>query len=410
MQMTTRIRFLGLAVSLALVALATLTPATGGGAATAVWCLTCRDAWLTDALSNVALFIPLGITLGVCGVRWRQTVLLCSALSLVIEYLQHLGLPAGRTPSFPDWIMNSAGAMLGATGFVLRETLRSPPRVVARTLAAGWSTLLMVLMIGASWAFSPAFGGDDTGIYVRPSQLPFTPRYGWFSGFATNAVVNGTPVGHRGNGPVIVESALRDRTTGSVDVRGRDRRRETVPIVFVHARGSSWPMFLLGQHGDGVIAQSTLMGQRIGLTSAPLLARTRFTVADTSVSLRLLATAGRGTLALRVQSSGSDAEVRRTLRPEHGWVLLQPVAGLNARGAPVLTALWVVSLFCVGGFFVGRATNARALGPALWCVAVLASVNGGASLWRMPFMAVTSPVLAMAATGCGALLSRHVKE
>lgn len=79
-----------------------------------------------DLMANLVAYVPLGVLL-----VWRRVgaserlalraVLLASALSYALETLQHL-LPS-RVPSSLDWLMNTAGAALGASiGLLLRRT------------------------------------------------------------------------------------------------------------------------------------------------------------------------------------------------------------------------------------------------------------------------------------------------
>lgn len=79
-----------------------------------------------DLIANLVAYVPLGALL-----VWRReapplrlvlrTVLAASALSYALESLQHL-LPS-RVPSALDWLMNTAGAALGASiGLMLRHT------------------------------------------------------------------------------------------------------------------------------------------------------------------------------------------------------------------------------------------------------------------------------------------------
>jgi VanZ family protein len=77
-----------------------------------------------EGLANVALFAPLGAA-GALFLRRHAAwvVIALGALSLTIEVLQ-ARLP-GRTPSYRDVVMNSAGALAGA--------------LVVLTVGAGWS-------------------------------------------------------------------------------------------------------------------------------------------------------------------------------------------------------------------------------------------------------------------------------
>ena len=74
-----------------------------------------RVSWtttLSDALSNILLFLPIGFLYRLTGGNFRGALLTGAGVSLSIEIIQ-LFIPA-RTSSVPDLVCNSLGAMLGA--------------------------------------------------------------------------------------------------------------------------------------------------------------------------------------------------------------------------------------------------------------------------------------------------------
>lgn len=68
-----------------------------------------------EFLSNIALFIPLGVLLGLLLGRriWGLAVLVCFAGSVAIELTQYVFLPA-RFATVDDVIANTLGALAGA--------------------------------------------------------------------------------------------------------------------------------------------------------------------------------------------------------------------------------------------------------------------------------------------------------
>ena len=67
-------RRISLAASVALIVAVTLVPfdALQTDRAPATWCLVCDGLWLTDAISNIVLFVPLGVSLSLLGVTWTR--------------------------------------------------------------------------------------------------------------------------------------------------------------------------------------------------------------------------------------------------------------------------------------------------------------------------------------------------
>ena len=82
---------------------------------------------VSDLLLHAVMYIPLAIlvfrALGITypdistGRRWLQTVLICSAFGALDE-LHQLPIP-GRCCQFPDWVADTFGILLGATGILL---------------------------------------------------------------------------------------------------------------------------------------------------------------------------------------------------------------------------------------------------------------------------------------------------
>ncbi len=82
------------------------------------------DDW-TDCLANFLCFVPVGFVLSAIRRSWRTAliaVLVCSLASCVVELLQ---FPFDRMPSITDWVMNSAGAIVGslAAQWVMRRQI-----------------------------------------------------------------------------------------------------------------------------------------------------------------------------------------------------------------------------------------------------------------------------------------------
>jgi hypothetical protein len=392
-----------LVLALALIAGATLTPSRAGtGEAAIVWCLTCGPTWLTDVFTNVALFVPLGVALVVAGTSVSQALLLGSLVSLSVEALQHVGLPAGRTPALSDWITNSVGTLAGALVWHFIGVLRAPTARAARMLTLAWSTVLLGALLGTSWALSPRYTTSAETARPRPSALPFAPGYGWFAAWPDSAEVNGTPVVHGGNGPVIVEASITDTMRASVRVRGRDARRGVVPIVFVHSAGSRSPALVIGQRGDNAIVRSTLMGRRVGLATPDAVAREVFAERSTdSLTVRQLsATVMRGRLEIDAQASTPEGsrtwQASVVLSPAIGWTMIQSVVRLDSRAAPALSVIWIVVWFAMGGFWASQ-TRGSSWTALAWASLILAMVFLGTAALGMPGLSALHSIAALAA-------------
>ena len=408
-----------LLLALAVIAGATLAPTgfapsgfSGGSTVRVMWCFTCGANWLTDDITNVALFVPLGISLALQRPGVLRALFVGAAVSLFVEFMQHLGLPPGRQPSLSDWLTNSIGTLVGALLVLQREVLLRPTRAQARTLAPLWSALLVATMLGTSWALSPRRPSVGATSRVVLSALPFTPGYGWFAAVPESASVNGVTLTHGGTGPVIAELQRTDTVRAQVTVRGRDDRRGTVPIVYAHAPGDRAPIVLLGQRGNHATLRTTMMGRRLGLTTPDLVVHGAFADGDNADSLvrrHLAGVVTAGVLSLQVERDGTppgEWQGTLTLRPSLGWTLIQSLIRADAWIAPLLSLVWIALWFVVGGYWLGveRLGVWIALG---WCVAMILIVGVGTARFGMPALGWIEATCALGASALGAGLARY---
>ncbi|MBL0169369.1 MAG: VanZ family protein [Gemmatimonadaceae bacterium] len=356
------IAWVGLPMAVALVAIATLRPASEAVANSAtVWCLTCSPIWLADAISNVILFLPLGVVTGVLGLRTSRAVLIGAGFSLGIELLQLSGVPSGRSASLADWITNSAGVFLGAWLVHQRAWLFHPTPQAARGLFAGWTVAIVAMWWAMDWALRPLAVNANVSSPVALSPLPFTPGYGWFAGVAEGASVNGVPLVHGGTGPVIAITPHVDTVRATVSVRGRDGRDDVVPIVFVHARGDTVAYLLLAQRARSALLGTTRNSGRAGLTSPTVALRDVFAPSARAPEAVVILSATVTRRALNLTARERDGSLRSTrllLSPLVGWSLVQSVVRVDAPLAPVMTALWILVWMIPWGYWLFRTTRA----------------------------------------------------
>jgi hypothetical protein len=116
---STRLLRIALSCSLAAILLLTLTPSGGANERQLVPVVHIirghpaqyRVDVLLNVVGNSLAFLPLGATLCLLGFRFRTTVLVAFAISMLIEVTQ-LFVP-GRTTSTDDVLLNTFGALLG---------------------------------------------------------------------------------------------------------------------------------------------------------------------------------------------------------------------------------------------------------------------------------------------------------
>ena len=206
--MTTRIARTVVILAILVILVVTLWPAEPTGAIDLeqVLCIFCSRASLADALSNLALFLPLGVAFGGLGVPRRRTVLFAAGLSLAVELAQ-FAIP-GRDPSLSDVIFNVVGAWLG------RAVARAgPPLVRPPTRLASRLSLLAAMVAGAVFIL--------TDVLLRPSLPEAT-----YLGGSADVYVSAKPLRLGGN------TESRGHFEGRIDdVRVYSRERSAAEIA-----------------------------------------------------------------------------------------------------------------------------------------------------------------------------------
>ena len=405
-----------LLAALALIAGATLTPtAVSHTAGRTWWCLACDPKWLADAISNVALFIPLGVVLLLLGVRVSRAVLIGSLLSLAIETSQAVGIPGGRTAELSDWLTNTAGAFAGAWVVAEHAWLYAPGKQSAQRLLACWTISLCGMFIATAWALSPADSSIGAVSDVTRSALPNATGFGWFAAFADSATVNGVSIAHGGTGPVIVSMLRTDTVRMRVDVRGHDNRQVTVPIVTVHEPQARSAHSFIGQRGSDAVVWSARKARLVGLLFPVLTLRHVFSLRDRGDSVRIVRLTGMvsaGLLRMSAETLGENTPLRTaelSLTPALGWTVIQSVVRVDVLGSQGATLLWLMCWFIPGGLWLVRLRHRMAgLGSTLillggWCVLTLGTAAAAAWWFGIRPLAPWQIAVCLASACVGAL-------
>ena len=167
-----RRRRIALAITLLPILVLTLSP---GPAAPrepiSVWCVVCGWRGASDALLNVALFVPFGIALGALGLPARVALVVGCVSSIGIELAQFV-VP-NRYPGLGDVIYNGLGACFGVLLYTWRYRLLDPAdRLAARRRTWTWGALGTLGLVSQAWLLGPAIA--DPG-----PRLVFTPVTDW---------------------------------------------------------------------------------------------------------------------------------------------------------------------------------------------------------------------------------------
>jgi hypothetical protein len=378
--------------SVALIGAATLWPFSTSLSSpfAARWCVTCSDHWLADAISNVLLFLPLGLSLAGLGARARVVLLVGLGVSLAIELLQSMGVPPGRSPSPLDCLTNATGALLGAALFAARARVFSPAPSLATSLALASTLAAAAVVWVTSIGIAPLSGSTTQAFRLSPYE--YSPGFGWYGGSPTVASVNGTRFEHRGTGPVVVEaSAMPDTLQVALKVSGRDTARYRRSVFYLHEAGDSSWQVVIAQHGDDAELLVRRRASAWGLNVPHARIRAAFATSWSDPEpLQLVARSGRDSLTLEGRRGAWRGRRAVALSPLVGWSMVQSVVDPNTWGALVLQAVWLLALVLPVGWFcahtrrpwaalgvaVAVVVGSLALAPALLGVATVGVADG----------------------------------
>lgn len=356
------------------------------------WCLKCGGLWMTDAVSNVLLFVPFGAAFAWAlsrvrdGLRVGVVLGLGLVFSLGIEWLQSIGLPPSRSAALADVLTNGLGSLLGATLVACGPWLIRPGEFGARVLHALWlggALTVFVLTAVAMAPRSPAVSSDAVSAVASP--YPHVPGQAWYGGSNDSVLVNGRVGFKRGwSGPFIVQlDAEPDTVRVQNFVRGREAEPYAVPLVFLHLPGDTAPVMQLRVNRDAAELGVTRRAWSWGLTFPSVVLDGAFegrTLDDARV-LELSGMTSRHTLELR---SGSGSVARVELGPTVGWAMLQSLVTVQSSLAWLVEVAWLGVLLFPVGWWRGRVSVLDVL-VVLGCYWLLAWLDwtGRVGIWEM---------------------------
>lgn len=295
------------------------------------YCLVCGDEGMVDVLLNIALFVPLGLALGLKRVRPPRMLLVGILLSTAIELLQAT-LVAGRDPSISDVLTNTMGTLAG--GVIGRATpqLWLPTVARARQLAA----LTALAWLGMVALSAVALTDDPANGAVRTVQAPPAPLLERFKGEIISTAVDAT------TGAVALTAEV--RTTGLTD--------RLAPILDL-SDGGRFPLARLGQLGQKPTFARRLRATR-ALFRTPTV-RVYGGVIPAAPSRALLQGGKTGPMLWSAATiDGSRHSTELVLTPGLGWMLLLPLGYPFDVYSPWTSAVWLALPLLLVGFWAGR--------------------------------------------------------
>jgi len=309
---------------------------------------TCGDQALRDAVLNVILFVPLGLTLRRL-MPGRLALLLVALTTVSVEFTQYHWL-LGRDASLRDILTNTAGGGLGIwLAGSWQGPLRPSPEQSARfSLAAliGW-----LAMVGA------------TGALVHPSMTPslywvqWAPELGQFdtwSGEVLDATINGVslPSGRSYRTSQIRQQLLSDSVIVEASIVSGEPPRRLAPIVSMFDSYQR-ELFVLGQHHQTLVFDIRTGLRAIGLGDlyVHMNAFSRVPPGDTA---RVSGGVVHGEWVLRAVHGSDVAEIRVPMSPGLMWGALIPFFFILGPNTAAYSAAWLAGTIAPAGYFAGR--------------------------------------------------------
>lgn len=357
-------------------------------------CLFCGRLSGTDAVLNVLLFAPVGLGLGILGMRPVRALGLMLLLTMSIEFLQLTIIP-GREASLRDILTNVVG---GAAGLALGRRLPVvlvPGLRQAAALLVVWSTGWLSIQTLGSLASAPSF---PHSLYYGQWQHHLR-QFDRFTGRLLEAEVDGKPMA---DGPDPNLSPIGDvwRQHGSVRVRGVvlpgwEEPVRIAPIISIFD-GHRREILLVGQWGSSLVFRVRSRASAARFRSLlfgmdDVFPTSGIAPADTAL---IIVELQRGFARLATSQRGSTHQRVRRIGPGLTWCYAMPFDLALGTATSIGALLW---LFCGvaplgywSWFASRRNTGSAPSGGRATALIVLTTAVASMALWLVPYAAGTA--------------------
>ncbi len=328
-----------------------------------VTCLVCGDQGVQDVFQNIIMLLPLGLALGLAGVRPGRAALGAFGLAVLVESLQYTVVP-GRDASLSDVLTNTVGAALGAAIAPHLPTLLRPGRRAAAALG-----VMAIVCWASAWLFGAwALQGNIGAGHWRgrfPGDLPDAPA---LNGEALRASISDAPLARvPATLPLSVEQGFA-RDSFSLHVEARPGppiawRENVVTIIDFRDNG--------GDANNSLVMTLNRVRTRALLTFRINAARARLRTPSFNLGpafdvppggdVSLQVSRQRGTLHAEAQRGGQSLVTEYRIGPELLWSVMAPRTPWPGPVWMVEAFLWAAALLGVGGYWVGRSRSAGIL-------------------------------------------------
>ncbi|HEX5580247.1 MAG TPA: VanZ family protein, partial [Gemmatimonadaceae bacterium] len=338
-----------------------------------VTCLVCGRNGGIDVWRNVVLFMPLGVGLGLLGVRPSRAAALGLALSFGVETMQFTVL-VGRTATVSDLVTNTAGTALGVLLVRRWRDWALPGAARARWLAAAaaalWLAALALTGAGLRWS--------DATPPFRVNQLPPTDgSLRAFEGVVHEATMDGGRVTPGWRDAPVAPRAAADTLRLGARVTPSYEPGMLRPLVWLHT--PSWAEVLIfGQRGRTLVVRLRTASADARFSSPSFILHDAIPGDRSPVALSAAVT--HDAVRLRSASAEGVREVRIGKELSLGWMLLVPPNGVAHRWpAALVSAAWLAALLMPLAYWGARA-RARARARSLSTLALVVAFAAGSAV------------------------------
>ncbi len=376
-------------VSVVAIAVATLTPVSGGVPATATraFCVICHERAYADFVSNVILFAPLGLSIALLGGRMPHAAVAGLLFSATIEMLQ-IQVVGGRDANLGDLLANGAGAVAG--WFLGRTAGWWLPRSEGSALRSlGMTAVIAIMLLAGLTLFRQDFP-------ERAWFLQWTPALGGLAHYEGKVLASRLgELQLGGPGPLERSDSVRTLLFAphwTVDLIAGPRPDRIAPIVSIYD-GRGKEMMLLGAYGDDLVYRQRLRA-----------ATRRFDAADLRISDVFASVRPGDTVQLeyRADAASQCARVAGYERCTRGytvgdtWSLLMFPDSWGPTMQAAMATAWLSGLFGLVGFL---AVAPRVLATAAAATAFV--LVAGPPLLGFAITPLFQLAAALGGLGCG---------
>ena len=330
-----------LGFSIAAIALATLVPA-GPGGSTPGFCILCGTRGLSDFLSNILLFAPLGFALARRGHSLRFTALAGLLFTVGIETAQ-LSVISGRDSNIGDVIANTTGAVAGWLVGLHRGWWLRRDGGMRRSLAVTVTTL--ALLLAGLALFTPAL--PPTDYYMQ-----WAARFGNMAHYEGRVLATRLgPLDIPGNGRIVqTDSVRRMLFTAPLDVVATAATpASAAPIVSIYDDRQREIMMLAADRADLIFRYRTI-ADALRLDHGDIRVHQAFEHLEQGSTYRLEWLIDRKGYCMELEGRGACG---RGYTVGDTWSLLMSLDwGTDERA--VLRMIWLCMIFVPAGLLAAR--------------------------------------------------------